>query len=220
MHVSLASNFKLTTYSSVNEVFNPERVDPFYSQSADERSRSLAADRATNYGVVRLELIEQLYYEQYLQKIENPNEHEWQHRILSSRNVARVEQGLPQGRLRLHIESTKSSGSMKASSGQSTLDVDAVMVATGYARNAHETMLQGVQHLRPEKQDSWKVNREYRVELDQTKVDDNAGIWLQGCNEGTHGLSDSLLSILATRGGEMVDSMFGEQLHGSSKGTK
>lgn len=201
-------------------MFNPGRVEPFYCKSADERSRSLAADRATNYGVVRLELIEQLYYDQYLQKLENSNEHEWQHRILSSRYVASVEQGLPQGRLRLHIEPTKSSGSKQAGSGQSTLDVDAVMVATGYARNAHETMLQGIQHLRPENHDSWKVTRDYRVELDHTKVDDNAGIWLQGCNEGTHGLSDSLLSILATRGREMVDAMFGEQLHGPSKGTK
>jgi L-ornithine N5-oxygenase len=32
---------------------------------------------------------------------------------------------------------------------------------------------------------------------------------LQGCNESTHGLSDTLLSILATRGGEMVNSIFG-----------
>jgi L-ornithine N5-oxygenase len=32
---------------------------------------------------------------------------------------------------------------------------------------------------------------------------------LQGCNEKTHGLSDSLLSILAVRGGEMVESIFG-----------
>ncbi|KAK2762741.1 hypothetical protein FQN54_000915 [Arachnomyces sp. PD_36] len=204
----------------VNEVFNPERVDPFYAKSAEKRSRELAADRPTNYGVVRLELIEQIYDNQYLQRIENPKESEWQHRILSSSQVANVEQDSPKGRLRLHTEPSNSNGSVKGDSNNSTLDVDAVMVATGYIRNAHETMLQGAEYLRPEKHDSWNVNRDYRVDLDQTKVSSNAGIWLQGCNERTHGLSDSLLSILATRGGEMVDSMFGDQLHATSAGTK
>lgn len=167
-----------------------------------------------------MELIEQIYFDQYLQKIENPNEDEWQHRILSSRQITGVKQDLPHGRLRLQVGPSSPSDSVKGGASQSTLDVDAVMVATGYVRNAHETMLQGVQHLRPEKQDGWKVNRDYSVDLDQTKVSTDAGIWLQGCNERTHGLSDSLLSILATRGGEMVDAMFGEQLHGSAVGTK
>ena len=201
-------------------MFNPERVDPFYGQSLDGRSRAITADRATNYGVVRLVLIESIYYDQYLQKIQNPNEQEWQHRILSSRHVTSVEQDQPEGRLRLHIGSSSTSSTTKISEDQKTLEVDAVMVATGYIRNAHESMLQGVQHLRPEKQDKWSVNRDYRVDMDQTKVSPDAGIWLQGCNERTHGLSDSLLSILATRGGEMVESMFGQQLHGNVVGGK
>jgi L-ornithine N5-oxygenase len=52
--------------------------------------------------------------------------------------------------------------------------------------------------------------------LDGAKVSAQAGIWLQGCNEKTHGLSDSLLSVLAVRGGEIVASVFGEQLAGAS----
>ncbi|KFZ18580.1 hypothetical protein V501_01136 [Pseudogymnoascus sp. VKM F-4519 (FW-2642)] len=40
------------------------------------------------------------------------------------------------------------------------------------------------------------------------KVADTAGVWLQGCNERTHGLSDTLLSILAVRSGELVRSIF------------
>ena len=42
----------------MNEVFNPERVEKFYNLTPEERQRSLTADRATNYSVVRLELIE------------------------------------------------------------------------------------------------------------------------------------------------------------------
>ena len=91
------------------------------------------------------------------------------------------------------------------------LEVDALIVSTGYVRDAHEDMLKPVKHLRsPAHQDKWAVQRNYKVALDPTKVSSQAGIWLQGCNEATHGLSDTLLSILAVRGGEIVDSLFGD----------
>lgn len=193
----------------VNEIFDPERVDEFFSRSDEERKRSLAADRATNYSVVRLELIEQLYLDMYIQKVRNPNEREWQHRILPCRQVTKVERDGPQGRIRLHIESSRLDGARES---KEVLDVDAVMVATGYIRNGHEEILAKAQHLRPAGQGRWKVGRDYSVELDRSKVSAQAGIYLQGCNESTHGLSDSLLSVLATRGGEMVNSIFGDRL--------
>ena len=93
---------------------------------------------------------------------------------------------------------------------EDVLEVDALIVATGYVRDAHDDMLKPVQHLRSlAHQDRWAVQRDYRVALDTAKVSSQAGIWLQGCNESTHGLSDTLLSILAVRGGEIVYSIFG-----------
>ena len=92
------------------------------------------------------------------------------------------------------------------------LEVDAIFVATGYTRDAHEAMMKPLQGLtRPGATNGqkWRVQRNYKVDLDDLKVDDGAGVWLQGCNQETHGLADTLLSILAVRGGEMVDSMFG-----------
>jgi L-ornithine N5-oxygenase len=47
------------------------------------------------------------------------------------------------------------------------------------------------------------------VQFEEGTVAPGAGIYLQGCNEQTHGLADSLLSILSVRGGEMVDTIFG-----------
>jgi L-ornithine N5-oxygenase len=198
---------------SVNEVFNPDRVDDFYSRSPDERRSDIAADRATNYGVVRLELIEQIYHDLYVQKIKNPNEQEWQHRILPRREVAEIETGSSGDRLRIRIDAIGHRSGSSSSDPETTevLEVDALMVATGYVRNAHEGLLQKVQQLR--RGNTWQVRRNYSVVLDHSKVSPEAGIWLQGCNEGTHGLSDSLLSVLATRGGEMVDSIFGDLLH-------
>lgn len=195
----------------MNEIFNPERVDTFFNLSPEERQRSLAADKATNYSVVRLELIEAIYNEMYIQRVKNPDETQWQHRILPESQITKVERHSPSSRLRLHINSAKAKNAADGETRE-ILEVDALMVATGYSRNAHEAMLAAAQHLRPQGQTEWKTTRDYRVEFDPAKVSPHAGIWLQGCNEKTHGLSDSLLSVLATRGGEMVNSIFGEQL--------
>lgn len=196
---------------SVNEIFNPERVDTFYGLSPDERQQALITDKATNYSVVRLELIEEIYHTMYIQRVKNPDNAQWQHRILRERKVAKVESQGPKSPMRLFLSPAKSRDD-DPGKVQETLEIDALMVATGYARNAHEELLRRVEHLRPVSGAPWSAARDYRVDLDARKVSPQAGIWLQGCNENTHGLSDSLLSVLSTRGGEMVNSLFGEQL--------
>jgi L-ornithine N5-oxygenase len=118
--------------------------------------------------------------------------------------------------MRLHVRALKDGKDSIVGDGKEILEIDALMVATGYNRNAHEQLLKNVQHLRPAGQERWTPNREYRAELDPSKVSAQAGIWLQGCNEQTHGLSDSLLSILASRGGEMVNSIFGGEIAGAA----
>jgi L-ornithine N5-oxygenase len=92
------------------------------------------------------------------------------------------------------------------------LEVDAVIVATGYSRDAHEDMLKELEHLKPNKSGEWHVRRNYQIDFNNELVDQDAGIWLQGANESSHGISDTLLSILATRSGEIVDSIFGSRL--------
>lgn len=196
----------------MNEIFNPERVDKFFQLPAEERSQRIAMDKAANYSVVRLELIEEIYNTVYLQRVKNPDETQWQHRILPERKVAHIERHREANRMRVHVQPVKEGNVQE----QEVLELDALMVATGYERDAHEQLLEQVRSLRPAGQATWNPGRDYRVTLDEGKVSSNAGIWLQGCNEQTHGLSDSLLSILAVRGGEIVRSVFAEQLPGSS----
>ena len=52
------------------------------------------------------------------------------------------------------------------------------------------------------------VDRHYRLPLTPGS---EAGIFLQGCCEDSHGLSDTLLSVLAIRSQEVVESIFGDQ---------
>jgi len=77
-----------------------------------------------------------------------------------------------------------------------------------------------------------EVGRNYGVRFAPGALAPGSGVWLQGCCEATHGvsytshdsasrrlelttpqLSDTLLSVLATRSGEMVDSIFRRQSH-------
>lgn len=186
-------------------------MDKFFDLPAEERNKRIATEKATNYSVVRLELIEEIYNTMYLQRMRNPDQTQWQHRILPERRVARIEHHNPAQRMRIHVKNVKD----ESAEGKEVLEVDAVMVATGYQRDAHEQLLEQVRSLRPAGQAVWTPGRDYRVNLDNAKVSQDAGIWLQGCNEKTHGLSDSLLSILAVRGGEIVNSVFEDQLAGA-----
>jgi L-ornithine N5-oxygenase len=73
-----------------------------------------------------------------------------------------------------------------------TLDVDAVFVATGYHRDLHETLLKDARHLMPggELADAkWRVQRNYKIDFVEKSVGQDAGVWLQGCCESTHGVS-------------------------------
>lgn len=200
----------------VNEVFDPDRVDDVYSQEPQKRADGISLDKATNYGVVRLELLEEIYSSMYLQRIKHGAEETWPHRILNHREVKGMKDLSSQKGAAIQLEIEDRSGEFKAhkQSRSETLDVDLVIVASGYRRDAHEEMLQNVRHLMPQggvEGEKWSVSRNYEVDFKSGAVSGDAGIWLQGCNEATHGLSDTLLSILAVRGGEMVESLFGSK---------
>ncbi|KZF19678.1 putative L-ornithine 5-monooxygenase [Xylona heveae TC161] len=198
----------------VNEIFDPDRVDDYYHQPQDIRTEAIALDRSTNYGVVRIELLEHIYTDMYMQRLREPDEEAWQHRILNHRSINSVEDVSASGAHPLRLRVQNSTGVFKKNGvmREEILDVDAVVVATGYVRDAHEQMLRHADHMKPggSKADKkWAVSRDYRVRFEQGAVADDAGVWLQGCNEQTHGLSDTLLSILAVRGAEIVESIFG-----------
>lgn len=199
----------------MNEIFNPEHVDELYVQSPQVRIAAIAQNKSTNYGVVRLELLEKIYDTIYEQRIKTNEEEKWQHRILPFRHVRGFEDSLGDTRIRLQIRNDSSGFGESEKSTMETLNVNAVFAATGYTRTAHEDLLRPAEHLRTGKE--WKVARNYRVQFEPGRVSENSGVWLQGCNETTHGLSDSLLSILATRAGEVVESIFSSSLSSTSR---
>ena len=171
----------------VNEIFDPDRVDALYQQPEELRTRVIASDRATNYSVVRLNLLEQLYERLYAQRLDNPDPASFKVKILNNRRVVQTQAGVGSGdQVLLQMQNV-----VKDSKTQMEIEelmVDAVFVATGYLRNAHEDILEKSKGLLRPGQAKFSVRRDYKVDFDQSKVEEGAGIWLQGCNERTHGV--------------------------------
>ena len=185
-------------FSSVNEIFNPSRVETTFYQAPDLRAATLAEARNTNYGVVRLELIEHIYDTLYSQRIKYGNspdsEDKWPHRILPYRSIDDVKDSptIPGG-VRLHLRDASPkylSGLPDQAEKEEVFDADVVFVATGYKRDLHDTLLGDAKPLTVggEANAKWPVSREYRVQFDKKSVSDEAGVWLQGCCEATHGV--------------------------------
>lgn len=142
---------------------------------------SLQDNRATNYGVVRPELLDKLYEIMYHQRLHEPDDTKWQYRIIAFREVCGYEKE-PSGQLHLRLRDTNT-GEVTTSDAA----FDLVILATGYTRNAHETLLDPTRHLL--ESGNYDVGRNYQVKYKADEVSSDCGIWLQGCCEGSHGVS-------------------------------
>ena len=94
----------------VNEVFNPETVNEVYEQEEEIRNEDLKKNKSTNYSVVRLELLEKIYEDQYMQSVREPDKTKWQHQILSSREIVEVVDHPQNKRLNLVLKCNHSAG--------------------------------------------------------------------------------------------------------------
>lgn len=213
---------------SVNSIFNPEFVDRLYPKPSQYRANLIKEAKATNYGVVRLGLIENLFEMMYDQKRElGADESKWPHRIMGGRHIVSAEESGDKLRLRMRQVlpgevTLQADGLVEAedrpleSSEEDVLDVDLIVAATGYRRTAHVDMLKDAWKLLPEvrdgvvgESDQWsvqtesgerrvmEVGRDYKVKFAKGTVAPGSGVWLQGCCEGTHGVSCLLLRVLS-----------------------
>lgn len=66
---------------SVNEVFDAGRVSPIYGKDARIRQQLNRENRATDYSVVRPELLDSRYTKMYVQRFHVLIESRWKHRI-------------------------------------------------------------------------------------------------------------------------------------------
>ena len=167
----------------VNEIFNPEYTDYVFRQPDDIRSALLEEFMQTNYAAPDLALIEQVYDVLYKQKVTGVQ----RHRLLRSHDVQGVR--AEQDGIWLDLFDLDS-GARKPTR------YDAVVLATGYTRDQHKSLLAPLAAYLP----GFKADRYYRVE---SHTDFEPSIFLQGSCEPSHGISDTLLSVVAIRTDEI-----------------
>ena len=172
----------------VNEVFSPEFTDLVYQQNTAERERLINEYQSTNYSVVDIDLIERIYGIFYRQKVSGIARHAFRS-LTSIENAVADAQGI-----KLALRNT-------ASGELNEQHYDAVILATGYERQMHRHLLAPL----AEYLGDFEVGRDYRITTDARC---KAGIYMQGFCQASHGLSDTLLSVLPIRAEEICASLY------------
>lgn len=171
----------------VNEIFNADFTDFVFNRSETERAELLEEFWHTNYAAPDLALIQQIFNVFYRQRVAGVARHSF----LRRHEVSSVQADSDGIQLALHNLNT----------GQrSNRDYDAVILATGYGRDSHKTLLTPLAKYLGD----FAVDRNYRL---RGAPEFKPGIFLQGACETSHGLSDTLLSVTAIRADEIGEAV-------------
>lgn len=171
----------------VNEIFNPDYTDFMFAQPGEHRDAIVRNFRNTNYAVVDSDLLDQLYRLLYQQRVSGKAGVAL-HPRSEIKNVRAVVEGIEIGTVD------------KFSGRDRRCCYDAVILATGYDRETPHTFLEPIQrYIR-----DTTLDRNYSLTTSPTF---RPQIHLQGYSEASHGLSDTLLSVLATRSQEIAESL-------------
>lgn len=171
----------------VNEIFNPEFTDFVFSQPEERRRELIAEFRDTNYAVIDSDLLGRLYEILYQQRVQGGARLRLQGRV----EVAQASLD----REGVSMTVLDSGGGQTA-----TRRYDAVVLATGYERDIRCPLLAPV----ADYLEDFAIERDYRL---RTRPEFRPRIHVQGFSEDTHGLSDTLLSVLAIRSQEIAYSL-------------
>ncbi|WP_030756827.1 lysine N(6)-hydroxylase/L-ornithine N(5)-oxygenase family protein [Streptomyces sp. NRRL F-5135] len=184
-----------------NRIFDPGAVDDFFAAPESVKSRLMAYHGNTNYSVVDIDLIDDLYRRMYQEKVLGAE----RLRFLNVSRVTDVEE--TPGGVRATVKSL-------VTGEETPLDADVVVFATGYGP-ADPLGLLGEVADRCLRDDEGRVRveRDYRI---ATEPDLRCGIYLQGGTEHTHGITTSLLSNTAIRVGEILDSLLDRGIKSTS----
>ncbi|HEX6498919.1 MAG TPA: SidA/IucD/PvdA family monooxygenase [Micromonosporaceae bacterium] len=171
-----------------NELYYPSFVDQFYAGSPQVRAQVLAEMHRTNYAGLAPGMLDALYRQMYQDRLTG-SERIVMH-TLTDVLATRMDGDDVVLTVRDRMRGTTSE-----------VRADMVLLGTGFEQDKPWLIRQtaeavGVRDI--------AVDRHYRM---ITPASVTAGCYLQGVNEDSHGIADSLISVLAVRAGEMVDDL-------------
>jgi L-ornithine N5-oxygenase len=176
----------------VNELFYPSFVDSFYNMPPTTREQVLDEMRVTNYAGLAPPFLEEIYSMLYQQKMVG------QQRSVVRHMTEVVGARMDHDEVVLELHDRKN-GKIEP------LRCDVVFLGTGYDPQMPALVRALADRIGLA---DIHVSRRYRMDLGDSA---SGAIYLQGVNEQTHGIADSLLSVLAHRSQEITEDLLGRR---------
>ncbi|MFB7557225.1 SidA/IucD/PvdA family monooxygenase [Streptomyces brevispora] len=172
-----------------NEQFFEANADEFYSRSEENRRDYAARLRNTNYGVVEAGFLDGLYRLVYADEVRGRTR-------LVVHDGSRLTSADPDGAgVRIGVHSRFGAGSHE-------LRTDGLVLATGYRRVLDAQMYRDVlPYLEIDDNGRPVVSQDHRARSTEELT---CGLYVQGLAETTHGLGDTLLSLLPFRSKQII----------------
>jgi L-ornithine N5-monooxygenase len=175
-----------------NELYFPTFVDEFFQARPEAREQILQEMHLTNYSGLAAPMLDSIYRQLYLDRLTGKGKL----RIITLTDVTGAREDSDEVVLELTDRKT---GAVEE------LRCDLVLLGTGFQRRMPWMVRAVASSLGL---DRVEVTRDYRLVVDGPA---EAACYLQGVNEATHGIADSLLSVLAPRASDIVHDILGHR---------
>lgn len=182
----------LSTYESskfTNELYFPSFVDEFFGAKQAARRQLLTEMHRTNYAGLAPGTLDALYRQVYLDRLSGRG----RLNMITMTDVSAARHDGDEVVLELTDRKTGATQELRT---------DLVLLGTGFVR-AMPRMVRDLGEALG--LDRIEITRHYRLVLDRPAT---AACYLQGVNEATHGIADSLLSVLAVRAQDIAEDIF------------
>lgn len=174
------------TNKFTNELYYPSYVDKFWEARPEGKEQILREMHLTNYSGVETDLLQELYTGLYLDKLSGVE----RRRLVPMTDIT----GAREDGDEIVLELTD-----RKTGAVTELRRDLVFLGTGFVREM-PALVRGL--AASVGLDRIEVTRQYRLKLG---TQSEAACYLLGVNEATHGIADSLLSVLGNRAGEVAE---------------
>ncbi|NJL28008.1 MAG: lysine N(6)-hydroxylase/L-ornithine N(5)-oxygenase family protein [Thermoanaerobaculia bacterium] len=175
-----------------NRVFFPEWVDHYYGLPEPTRNAFLDELRDLNYAAIDHPLIKRIYRKLYDQKVLGKE----RARFLPFLDLERVEEGADGVTVTYrHVQHGH----------RVTLEADALVLCTGFVWRKEHRLIEGLAPwFERDRQGGYQVRRDYAI---ASAPGFKPNVYLQGYCEQTHGISETVLSLIPVRAREIQRSI-------------
>ena len=175
-----------------NEMYYPSFIDTVYGASPEGREEIRREMHRTNYAGVEPELLRTLYSDRYLNQLSDQDRTS----LITMADLV----GAVESEHGLVLELAD-----RVTGEVTRLERDLLLLGTGYTRGITGLVKNFIGELGLA---NAMVSRRYRLLLDEQT---EAACYLQGMNEDTHGVGDSLFSVMADRTAATVDDILADR---------